>query len=504
MRKGCHAQLGKPRCCKPRCCKNQHVNAPAARRPSLRYLKLEAKRRLAAGEFPALHDAQLAIAWEYGQPSWTALKQHIIELPTAECQVLPQLGWVITRFRGADQPGWTAPGPDEMRQHFAPEVLAALPGPELIAAIASAAPALREELTIVAQTPLTAQVRLGGLEVFASAAADPPHRLTGLLAVPLGRHITDPRVAAPGLARMAGDVPAGLGEIAEEGFAELGLPGLALAGGGPGTAAWVVTKGWADLDRGEELRPWHRWPAYCGSALATTTAVLRLVADGRADPRRPRQRPAPYRAARGRHDHGPRPAQPHRRGGQPRPVRAVRRPRSRPGQRHRPGRLLQRPAGHRPAQQRRLRRARPADRRRHGRAVPAGGDGAGAGAARADRLLVPGPPRGPGPGRGDRLQRESGRDVHAGRGGDLHHPGGRRTVGDRRRHGPAGHRVVHAAARPARPGGGHAPDCADAIGTADGPRLAGIRPRRPRRCTPGRPRRAARSCGCASATARSR
>src|SRR5580704_13323860 len=254
---------------------------PLPGRPSLRYLKLEAKRRLAAGEFPALHDAQLAIAWEYGQPSWTALKQRISELPTAECQVLPQLGWVITRFRGADQPGWTAPGPDEMQQHFAPEVLAARPGPELIAAIASVAAVLREELTIVAQTPLGAQVRLGGLEVFASVAADPPHRLTGLLAVPLGRQITDPRVAAPALARVAGDAPAGLGEIADEGFAELGLPGLALAGGGPGTAAWVVTKGWADLDRGDELRPWHRWPAYCGSALVTTTAVLRLVADGR-------------------------------------------------------------------------------------------------------------------------------------------------------------------------------------------------------------------------------
>ena len=38
---------------------------------------MEAKRRLAAGEFPALHDAQLAIAWEHGQPSWTALKQRI-------------------------------------------------------------------------------------------------------------------------------------------------------------------------------------------------------------------------------------------------------------------------------------------------------------------------------------------------------------------------------------------------------------------------------------------
>ena len=126
---------------------------PLPGRPSLRYLKLEAKRRLAAGEFPALHDAQLAIAWEYGQPSWTALKQRISELPTAECQVLPQLGWVITRFRGAGQPGWTAPRPEEMQQHFSPDLLAARPGPELIAAIASAAPVLREELTIVAQTP---------------------------------------------------------------------------------------------------------------------------------------------------------------------------------------------------------------------------------------------------------------------------------------------------------------------------------------------------------------
>src|ERR1700677_3497051 len=46
-------------------------------RPSLRYLRLEAKRRLAAGELPALHDAYTAIAREHGLPSWTALKQQI-------------------------------------------------------------------------------------------------------------------------------------------------------------------------------------------------------------------------------------------------------------------------------------------------------------------------------------------------------------------------------------------------------------------------------------------
>jgi hypothetical protein len=44
-------------------------------RPSLRHLKLEAKRRLAAGEFTALNEAQLAIAREQGLSSRAALKQ---------------------------------------------------------------------------------------------------------------------------------------------------------------------------------------------------------------------------------------------------------------------------------------------------------------------------------------------------------------------------------------------------------------------------------------------
>jgi CubicO group peptidase (beta-lactamase class C family) len=265
----------------PRTAQPRASARPLPGRPSLRYLKLEAKRRLAAGEFPALHDAQTAIAWEHGQPSWTALKQRIGEQSTRECQVLPQLSWLIGRFRAADQPGWTAPGLAEMQQHFGPELLAARPAPDLIAAIASVAPMLREELAVVTQAPLAAQVQIGDLEVFASAEAGPPHRLTGLMAVPLGRHITDPRVAVPSPARSAGDAPGGMEEIADEAAAELGLPGLALAGGGPGAPPWVVTKGWADLDRHEELRPAHRWPAYCGSALVTSTAVLRLVADGR-------------------------------------------------------------------------------------------------------------------------------------------------------------------------------------------------------------------------------
>jgi len=70
-------------------------------------------------------------------------------------------------------------------------------------------------------------VQIGGLEVFAAVAADQPHRLTGLMAVPLGRQITDPRVAAPALARMTGEVAAGMGEIAAEASSSGWLAGLA-------------------------------------------------------------------------------------------------------------------------------------------------------------------------------------------------------------------------------------------------------------------------------------
>lgn len=55
-------------------------------RPDRRYLKLEAKRRLAAGEFRRLHEAQLAIAREHGFTSWPRLTAHIdlLRLATAE------------------------------------------------------------------------------------------------------------------------------------------------------------------------------------------------------------------------------------------------------------------------------------------------------------------------------------------------------------------------------------------------------------------------------------
>ena len=251
------------------------------RRPSLRYLKLEAKRRLAAGEFAALHDAQAAIAWEHGLPSWTALKQLICGQPQQESHALPQLRWVIARFRDAGDPAWAAPDDDELRQHFDGQLLSAVPAGELIAAITGVAAALREEPVVIGQAPLSARVQLAGLEVFASVEADPPHRLTGLQGYPLGGRITDTRVTAPPPARTLGDVPAEMAEVADGAFAELGLAALVLAGGGPGTPVWVVAKGWADLDRAEVLDPGHRLPASGVTALVTATAVLRLIAGGR-------------------------------------------------------------------------------------------------------------------------------------------------------------------------------------------------------------------------------
>ena len=66
-------------------------------RPSLRFLKLEAKRRLAAGEFTTLHEAQAAMAREHGLPSWAGLKQACATPPEPESHALDQLRWVASR-----------------------------------------------------------------------------------------------------------------------------------------------------------------------------------------------------------------------------------------------------------------------------------------------------------------------------------------------------------------------------------------------------------------------
>lgn len=255
---------------------------PLPPRPSLRYLKLEAKRRLAAGEFPALHHAQVAIAWEHGLPSWAALKPLTSTAAGPAGPALAQLRWVQGRFRDAGEPGWAAPGDDELRQHFTEPMLAAVPAASLVAMIGGVAASLRQDLVVVGQERLVARVRLGVLELAAAAEAAPPHRLAGLRVLPYSGPVRAPRVAAPPPGRATGQPPAGVAELADQAVAEHGLPGLVLAGAAPGAAPWVLSRGWADLDRGAELDPGHLFPAYCASVLVTATAVLRLVADGRA------------------------------------------------------------------------------------------------------------------------------------------------------------------------------------------------------------------------------
>jgi CubicO group peptidase (beta-lactamase class C family) len=249
-------------------------------RPSLRYLRLEAKRRLAAGEYPTLHEAQAGIAREHGQPSWAALKQLVCDAQPGHA--LDQLRWVTTRFSGAREPGWTPPGDDELRQHFSEHFLTVRPPDTLVAEISKVAAGLHGDLAVIRQTPLQAQVELAGLQCLVAVEAEPPHRLTGLRAMPLGSRVRDPRVTDPAPVSTRGEVPPQVPGMADEAFAELGLAALLIAGGDPkAPQPWVLARGWADLDRGEALEPRHRFPTPGVTVLATATAVLRLVADGR-------------------------------------------------------------------------------------------------------------------------------------------------------------------------------------------------------------------------------
>jgi CubicO group peptidase (beta-lactamase class C family) len=273
-------------------------------RPSLRYLKLEAQRRLKAGEFPALYEAQLAIAREHGLPSWAALKELIGDSqpdqegdsqPDPEGAALEHVRWVVSRFAGAGQPDWSPPGEEELGGHFEESFLSRIRASQLMPSLSSLARngRLRDEVTVFMDRPFTAFVQAGDVQIQASAVAEPPHRLRGILAHRVGEAVTDARVAAPSTA-VAGEVPAEAAAVAEEVFGEFGLPGLALAAGGDGDGSggdgsggdgppWELARGWADLDRDEPLSTAHRFPVYGITTLITATAVLRLVADGRLD-----------------------------------------------------------------------------------------------------------------------------------------------------------------------------------------------------------------------------
>jgi CubicO group peptidase (beta-lactamase class C family) len=249
------------------------------RRPNLRFLKIEAKRRLSAGEFATLHDAQLAVAREHGLSSWTALKR-LIDGTRPESRVLPHLTWIITRFAEAGQPGWTAPDDRELRRHFADRMLERVPPDQLVATVAAMAPRLRRRLVVTGAAPLVVRAELDGVQIIATGEAEPPHRLASVQRLPLGRRISDARVAKPS-SRTSGAVPAAVSEIADTAFAELGLAGLVLAGGASDGSSWTVARGWADLERGADLQAGHRFPAYGISQLVAAVTVLRVLDEHR-------------------------------------------------------------------------------------------------------------------------------------------------------------------------------------------------------------------------------
>jgi CubicO group peptidase (beta-lactamase class C family) len=261
--------------------------------PSLRYLKLEAKRRLSAGEFSTLHEAQLAIAREHGFSSWSALRRaspEVVEPPAdPESHATAQLNWLISRFADADATGWTAPTDEELREHFTDRFLSVVTQERLVRTLVGRAEQLRDEVVLTSVEPMRVRAQVGGMQV--EAAVDPaePHRLGGLVVYPIGGRVTDGRVAAPS-SRTHGDPPAAVLKVAGEAFAELGLVGLVLSAGGgsqPPADPWVVARGWADLDAAEPLRPEHRFPAYSITKLITATTVLRLAADDMVDIERP-------------------------------------------------------------------------------------------------------------------------------------------------------------------------------------------------------------------------
>src|SRR6202012_4196798 len=109
---------------------------------------------------PSLHEAQQAIASEYGQPTWPALKDFISGQPPVRSQALPHLEWVIARFADAGEPAWTPPDEQERRQHFGEQSLAVFPAGELVAQIASSSLDLHAKLLVVSQEPLVVRARI--------------------------------------------------------------------------------------------------------------------------------------------------------------------------------------------------------------------------------------------------------------------------------------------------------------------------------------------------------
>lgn len=251
-------------------------------RPSLRHLKLEAKQRLAAGEFTTLHDAQLAIAREHGLSSWAMLKQRIAAVEAEGGDALRQLRWVFGRFANAGEPEWTAPSRTELSEHFTDRYLSIVPPESWTKALGRVAVKLREELVVLDSGPRHLRAKIAGLRVEAAVEEQAPHRLLLLRLEPDGRAVTDTRVAQPPTASI-GQVPEPVLDIIEDAYTDLGLVGLAAVGDDgyeSDRRLWAYCHGWADLERDVPLRPEQRFPARSVTMLVTSTAVLRLIAEG--------------------------------------------------------------------------------------------------------------------------------------------------------------------------------------------------------------------------------
>ena len=251
-------------------------------RLSLRHSKLEAKRRLATGEFTTLHDAQLAVAREHGMSSWAALKEHIAAAEAEQSHALAQVRWVFDRYGEAGTPGWTAPSRDELSEHLSEQFLTRVPPETAAAILRSVAPKLREDLVLVDAASLHLRAKVADLLVEATVEPQAPYRISSLRISPGGAPATDTRVAQPP-ATSFGPVPEQVPGFVENAYVELGLVGLTAAGdwdSGPAGEVWACSRGWADLERNVPLDPSHRFPALTTTTLVTCTAVLCLVAEG--------------------------------------------------------------------------------------------------------------------------------------------------------------------------------------------------------------------------------
>jgi CubicO group peptidase (beta-lactamase class C family) len=252
-------------------------------RPSLRHLKLEAKRRLASGEFTTLHDAQLAVAREHGMRSWAALKEHVIAAEAEHGHALTQVRWVFGRYAGADAPGWTAPARDELSEHFTERFLGfASPG-QIARTLGGIAAALSEDLVVIDAESSRLSAQAGALRVEAAVEPEAPHRLDVLrFFFSDDVAVADTRIARPPTTNF-GPVPKQVPALAEDYYAKFGLVGLTAAGdgdAGPGSGAWACSRGWADIEANVPLGPGHCFPACEITTLVTATAVLCLAAEG--------------------------------------------------------------------------------------------------------------------------------------------------------------------------------------------------------------------------------